>query len=139
MLSARPVPRILVVDDDPAICAMCAEFLTDEGYRVTTAADGQAALDSLAGALVDLILMDLSMPRMDGLTACIALQGNPRTHFIPIVIISAASETLRDRADLIACAAAVVLPKPFDLDTLLTTVQALVGGGTEQLPAVSRA
>jgi two-component system response regulator MprA len=122
----RPPARILVVDDDPVICDMCAEMLADAGYRVTTAGDGQAALDSLQGTPVDLVLMDLMMPVMDGLTACVALQADPRTRTIPIVIISAALHLMAARGAEIADMVVAVIQKPFDLDDLLLTVQQVI-------------
>lgn len=115
--------HILVVDDDPDIQIVCAAILTAAGYRVTTAYNGQAALDTLADTPVDLILMDHRMPGMDGLTAGRILQENPRTRGIPIILFSAVSER---QAGLFAGVAVAVITKPFELETLLAAVAAFL-------------
>jgi two-component system OmpR family response regulator len=74
---------ILIVDDDRDIRELLAEYLRDEGYGVTTASNGRDALEQLARRAVVAILMDLSMPVMDGRAVCTSLQrgGNPPRSF----------------------------------------------------------
>ena len=109
--------RILVVDDEPAIRHLISDFLTDEGYDVATAGDGQAALDLIAWGSPDLVISDVMMPRCDGLSV---LQTLRRAGImIPVVLMSAAP--LQQ-----GIVAAPLIPKPFDLDALLGQVQRLL-------------
>lgn len=115
---------ILLVEDDPAIRALLAEFLTEEGYVVATATDGADALDQLAATpvLPQLILLDLMMPRMNGWTFRIQQSSVPRWLEIPVFVLTA-SPTL---AVTVVPPPADVLAKPVDLDTLLDKVQRCV-------------
>ena len=119
--------RILVVDDDPVLQRYCCLLLELEGYQVLAADDGQAALDTLQTTPVDLVLMDLMMPGLDGLSACVELQADPRTSNIPVVILSAATHLMAARGAEIAGIVVAVLQKPFDPDELIGTVRQIVG------------
>ncbi len=89
-MTATPI-QILVVDDDPLVREMLREILTDSGYRAETAEDGQAALDRLAaGDPVDLILSDMNMPRLDGLSLIRTLRG--RGEDVPVIILTGNEE-----------------------------------------------
>jgi CheY-like chemotaxis protein len=116
---------ILVADDDPAICALLGEFLQSLGYRVHTVASGREALDCARRLQPTLVITDLSMPEMDGEDLAEALQREPDTAHIPVVLMSA----WRGQLDKVArrAAADAYLPKPFDLDTVERLVIALVG------------
>lgn len=101
---------VLVVDDYEDSRAMCAEYLEFMGYRVSVAADGHEALER-ARELPDLILMDLSLPRMDGWTAIRELKRDPATSAIPIVVLTGhALRSLEARAMEAGCAAFVTKP-----------------------------
>jgi CheY-like chemotaxis protein len=115
---------ILVVDDEPPVRALCAEILADEGYVVLMARDGREALVLARSQPPALILMDIMMPGLDGLAACYALQADAATRHIPIILMSAFGDA-RARAATASCAAAAILPKPFDLENLLSTVHKL--------------
>ena len=110
--------RVLVVDDDRHIREMVAEMLEYEGYAVATAADGLAALDWLAHAHADVIVLDYAMPRCDAPAFVAAYRARPGAA-APIVLLTAAHDVearcRRVRAD--GC-----LGKPFDLDVLLAVV-----------------
>jgi CheY-like chemotaxis protein len=116
---------ILVVDDDPAIRAMYTEILADEGYGVQTAENGQDAIAQIHAHQTDLIMMDIMMPIMDGLTACTKIKADPEMQGVPIIIMSAGTN-LRRQAEEFACLAAAIIPKPIDLDYLLDTVKRLI-------------
>ncbi len=112
-------PRVLVVDDDPAIRELVATLLADEGWAVRAAADGLVALAAAEAWRPDLIVSDVAMPRLDGLGLLERLrQRGDRT---PLVLISAgASISARPNVWFVA--------KPFDLDHLLAAVaRATVG------------
>ncbi len=123
--------HVVVVDDEPMIREICADILEDEGYAVSTAGNGREAVDLVTNDAADLVLMDIMMPVMDGISACRALQADARTRDIPIVVMSAAAN-LRLHAPDLGCGVAAVVPKPFDFDELLAIVARLVvppGGG----------
>ncbi|MDA0647246.1 response regulator, partial [Nonomuraea ferruginea] len=79
--------RLLVVDDEPALREALQSSLEFEGYKVTTADDGQEALDELAGSPYDAVLLDVMMPRLDGLTACRRLRAGG--NHIPVLMLTA--------------------------------------------------
>src|SRR5712691_8005234 len=118
--------HILVVDDDPLMLALVAEILLDEGYRVTTAANGAEALERVTEAVPAVILTDLMMPVMDGPALVRACRAEPTTAGLPIVILSAAPSALQDGAALLSVQHAI--PKPFDTDSLVGIVACLVAG-----------
>lgn len=80
--------RILVVEDTELLRRIYEDRLEQDGHEVTTAADGQECLHIVRSQDVDLILLDLIMPKMSGLEALEALKGDPRTHDIPVIILS---------------------------------------------------
>ena len=98
--------RILIVDDFEDARELYAEFLRLRGYEVTGAADGQAALHLALPAQYDAIVLDLALPRLDGIAVLRALRADPGTANTPIIILSASvggearEETLRAGADL---------------------------------------
>jgi len=94
---ARVAPqcgRILVVDDDPNVPELIGQWIEGEGWRIDWAADGAAALDSLSSQRPHVILLDLLMPRMDGLAFLDAIGGDPRYRDIPVIVLT--SKTLDD-------------------------------------------
>ncbi|HUS16236.1 MAG TPA: response regulator [Chloroflexia bacterium] len=117
--------RLLVVDDDPAIREVCVDLLSGEGYEVTSVSNGREAVDQLAAEPSDLVLMDLMMPELDGVTACKLIKANARTKNIPVIIMSA-GDNLRARTRELQGIAAAIVSKPFDFDDLLLTVQQLI-------------
>lgn len=111
---------VLVVDDDPYIREALAEVLEDEGYPVATAADGEEALERLAGAPAPaLILLDLRMPGMSGWELRRRLLADPSLAGIPVVLLSADSRLEEAQAVL---GAAGSLRKPPSLEDLLAAV-----------------
>ncbi|MFB9834311.1 response regulator transcription factor [Actinoallomurus acaciae] len=115
--------RILVVDDEPAVRESLASSLAFEDYEVVTAADGVSALDELDRVRPDLAILDILMPRMDGLTACRRLRARGET--LPVLMLTA-RDTVGDRVTGLDAGADDYLVKPFDLDELLARVRALL-------------
>lgn len=111
------VCSILVVDDDPAIRELIALALVDEGYAVVTAADGATALLLVERGRPSVVLLDLSMPTLDGRGFLRGL--GVRGIILPVIIVSAERDARRTAAEL---GVAAVLSKPFDLDKMLATV-----------------
>jgi CheY-like chemotaxis protein len=85
----QPVPLILVVDDNRDVRLALSTLLTDEGYEVTEASDGDLGLDAARERKPDLILLDLMMPRMDGFETLKELKKNENLADIPVVVLTA--------------------------------------------------
>ncbi|HMA33529.1 MAG TPA: response regulator [Chloroflexia bacterium] len=118
-------PKVLVVDDDPAILEICSDLLRTEGYDVAVATNGQQAVDQVHADPPSVVLMDIMMPVMDGVEACRRIKGNSGTAEIPIVLMSARTNLTRQSQDLVLADALVA--KPFDIDYLLKTIHELIG------------
>ncbi|MCC6174178.1 MAG: response regulator [Chloroflexi bacterium] len=115
--------RVLVVEDDDLIRSVLEAALEDEGYLVRTAPHGRAALAVLERQPIDVVLLDLMLPIMDGWTFLKERQQRGIRPAVPVAIVSA-SRTARD-LDAAALGVAAVIPKPFDLDDLLAVVARL--------------
>jgi two-component system, chemotaxis family, chemotaxis protein CheY len=113
------VATVLVVDDDEDIRDLIQLELEDGGYRVLTAPDGQVALDLLGRSRIDLILLDMRMPVMDGWTFARQYRQWSIPH-APIVVITAAKDASQRAAEI---AADDHLSKPFELKDLDAVVQ----------------
>jgi DNA-binding response OmpR family regulator len=120
---------ILVVDDDPVIQKLLAVNFEMEGYRVVTAGDGVEGLERVASDHPDLVLLDVMMPRMDGLEVARRLKSDPVTAAIPILLLSAKAQSADVLGGLDAGADDYVT-KPFDPLELLEKVAALIGRAT---------
>ncbi|HOA89779.1 MAG TPA: response regulator transcription factor [Propioniciclava tarda] len=114
--------HILVVDDDQAVRDSLARSLSYSGYEVVTAPDGVAALAQLSAARPDAVIMDVMMPRLDGLetTRMLRTSGND----VPILILTA-RDAVGDRVDGLDAGADDYMVKPFALDELLARLRAL--------------
>jgi len=123
-------PLVLVVDDMPDARQICAEYLEYRHYRVETAEDGLEALVKARELRPDLILMDLSMPRLDGCEATRRLKSDARTAAIPIIAVTAhGSSGAPEQALDAGCVAVVMKPVPLrDLEGEIR--RALAGGGS---------
>jgi len=113
---------ILVVDDDQAVRDSLARSLQYSGYEILTAEDGVDALAKLAGARPDAVIMDVMMPRLDGLETTRMLRQNGSD--VPILILTA-RDAVEDRVDGLDAGADDYMVKPFALDELLARLRAL--------------
>ena len=118
--------QVLVVDDDPDVREMLTRTLERQGWVVTTAEDGRAALDAVATRKPDLILLDLMMPRMDGFEFVTELRKRPDGRSIPIVVITAKTLTKEDRLLLQGHVQKVLQKGDFNRDTLLLELREIV-------------
>lgn len=124
-LVSRARPGVLVVDDLAANRELLEGLLADLGYEVRVARDGIEALAAIEVEEPDLILLDIDMPRMDGLTLCRRLKADPVRRLIPVVLITALQERETRLAGL-GAGADDFLTKPFDAKELLVRTKVLL-------------
>ncbi|GAB2625045.1 response regulator transcription factor [Streptomyces capparidis] len=115
--------RVLVVDDEPAVREALRRSLAFEGYEVDLAPDGLAALELVAARAPDVVVLDVLMPRMDGLTAARRLRASGSR--VPVLMLTA-RDTVGDRVTGLDAGADDYLVKPFELDELLARLRALL-------------
>jgi DNA-binding response OmpR family regulator len=114
--------RVLVVEDDEDIADVLRRSLRNEGYEVRTSADGVEALDVASGFVPDLVVLDLGLPRMDGVEVCRRLRADSD---VPILMLTARTET-DDRVIGLDSGADDYLVKPFERRELLARIRALL-------------
>jgi adenylate cyclase len=119
---ADPV-TVLAVDDQPANLRLLEAVLSPRGYHVRTAGSGAEALAALAEEDVDLVLLDIVMPGMDGYQVCRAIRADQRFAFLPVVMITAAGN--QERLQALEAGADDFVAKPFDKGELLARVASL--------------
>jgi class 3 adenylate cyclase/CheY-like chemotaxis protein len=121
----RDTPLILVVDDQPDNRRILEARLASLGYGVAMAVDGQEAIDQTLALTPDLILLDVMMPKLDGLEVCRRLRADGRLPFIPIVLVTARSDT-KDLVAGLEAGANDYLTKPVDGAALTARVRSML-------------
>jgi DNA-binding response OmpR family regulator len=116
--------RVLVVEDDLDIVELLRHYLEREGWGVDTVGDGRRALERVRHEAYDLLILDLQLPGLDGLTLCGALRGDPRSQNLPIVMLTARGDET-DRIVGLEVGADDYIVKPFSPKELLARVRAL--------------
>jgi two-component system phosphate regulon response regulator PhoB len=116
---------ILLAEDDPDILHMVAYKLRRAGFEVVETTDGHAALDACRREPPDLVLLDVRMPRMDGIAVCRELRAGPRTGDLPIVMLTARARD-QDRELALAAGATDYVVKPFSPRALVERVEAVL-------------
>jgi len=119
--STQSTPAVLMVDDTPANLGVLYEVLSTAGYSVLVAEDGESALERAAYAQPDLILLDVMMPGIDGFETCRRLKEQPETQAIPIIFMSALSDTV-DKIRGLQLGAVDYITKPFQHEEVLARV-----------------
>ena len=121
--SVAGAPRVLVVDDDPAVTSVLYRGLTRAGYQVHEEQDGDAALRAIDRWLPDLMLLDIMMPGMDGLTVCRRARAGDPT--LAILMLTGKTETM-DQIVGLESGADDYLVKPFSMSVLVARIRALL-------------
>ena len=114
--------RILLIEDDSRLAAMVSEYLGGAGYRVATAASGAAGLEQLGAVPYDALVLDLTLPDMDGLEVCRRLRARWQ---LPVLMLTARGDAM-DRIVGLEIGADDYLPKPFEPRELLARLKAIL-------------
>jgi DNA-binding response OmpR family regulator len=118
----QATPKILVVDDDPGLCDLLQRYLSEQGFEVSVAADGEEMDERLKAQPVDLLILDLMLPGEDGLAIARRLRSESG---LPIIILSARGDEV-DRIVGLEVGADDYLPKPFNPRELLARIRAVL-------------
>jgi adenylate cyclase len=121
----RTPPRILVVDDNPTNLEVLQVRLSAQGYEVLTAVDGEDALRRTRELEPDLVLLDVMMPKLDGISVLKELKADTTLRFIPVILVTAKSDT-RDIVDGLEAGGDDYLTKPFEQAALVARVRSLL-------------
>lgn len=118
-----PEYTVLIVDDDTAITFGATLRLEAEGYKTDVATDGDEGIEKAISGQPDAVLLDVRMPRLDGLTALKTLRDDPRTKHIPVIMLSA---SLRDKQTALEAGAQYFLTKPYRSQQVLAALNAVL-------------
>lgn len=116
---------LLIVDDSASMRQLVTFALKGAGYEVIAAVNGKDALSKLGGVKVDMVVTDLNMPEMDGITLIRQLRSSPATKFTPVVMLTTESQESR-KAEGKQAGASGWIVKPFTPDQLIETVKRFV-------------
>lgn len=123
-MNAQGCHTVLVVEDDPEIRELETFLLGAEGYCVVSLPDGEEVLERAKAEGVDLVLLDLMLPRKHGNQVLEELRNDPATSEVPVIVVSAYPKQLQNTPQV-----KMVLAKPFDVTDLLDAVGETVGDG----------
>ncbi len=118
--------KVLIVDDEPNILLSLEFLMQRAGYQIETAADGEAALQCIAAAAPDLVLLDVNMPKRDGFDVCQTLRANPDWKAVRVIMLTAKGRDV-EREKGIALGADDYITKPFATQDVVDKVKAILG------------
>ena len=119
-------PQLLMIEDDARLAAMVGEYLTQSGYRVAHAGDGETGLAMLQDSPADLVVLDLMLPGIDGLEVCRRIRAQPgEAARVPVLMLTAKGDPM-DRIVGLELGADDYLPKPFEPRELLARIRAVL-------------
>ena len=115
--------KIMVVDDEPELVDMVRLILESDGYDVVTASGGQEALEKIPVEMPALVLLDIIMPKMDGWEVFSRIKGNPKTHDIPVIMLTAKDQRIDKLIGLHVVKVNDYITKPFGRAELLERIK----------------
>ncbi len=121
-MTLNPAFNILIVDDNPTNLSVLSEALTNAGYQIAVATDGESALEQVEYYLPDLILLDVQMPGIDGFETCQRLKMQPLTQDLPIIFMTALAD-LENKIKGLSLGAVDYITKPFQQNEVLARVK----------------
>ena len=129
--------QILVVDDDPAVRKLLEGYLADHGFRVLSAESGAGMTQKLAKHSVDLVILDLMMPNIDGFKVCQKIKSTRQTRHIKILVLTgyASPENIQKALE---CGADLCMAKPFKISDLQEKIEELFAGGSPRAERASQ-
>jgi two-component system alkaline phosphatase synthesis response regulator PhoP len=122
--------KVLIVDDEPNVRQLVSKILSRD-YTVIEARDGEEALNAVRSQKPGIVIMDMMMPKMDGLTACYAIKKDPATKSIPVVMLTAIDQELNKKLSMTVMGANKYMTKPFSTQELLETIKQLLNGSEQ--------
>ena len=122
--------KVLIVDDEPNVRQLVSKILSRD-YTVIEARDGEEALNVVRSQKPGIVIMDMMMPKMDGLTACYAIRKDPATKSIPVVMLTAIDQELNKKLSTTVMGASKYMTKPFNAQELLETIKQLLDGSEQ--------
>ena len=117
--------RILLVDDDPELLAALEVKLGKEGFEIETAPDGEVALETIRKKLPDLVILDVNMPRLNGMEVCKAIRSDEQTRDLAVIMLTARDDEI-DRVLGLEFGADDYVTKPYNARDLILRVKALL-------------
>ncbi len=136
-MSARPPTRILVAEDDPDIGSLLDHYLRKAGFMATVVTSGRDVMPQIKREAPDLVVLDLMLPGLDGLSVCRAIRADANTAAIPIIMLTAKAEE-SDRIVGLELGADDYITKPFSPNEVVARVRALLRRAHRAAPANSR-
>jgi two-component system, sensor histidine kinase and response regulator len=119
------MPKVLLVDDEPSNLELAQALVSQEGYQVILASDGEIAWQMVQESRPDLVMLDIVMPKMNGLEACRKIKTNPLTYSIPVIIVTALNSP-EEKIKAIKAGADDFIGKPFDRLELSARLKSLL-------------
>src|SRR5512143_130065 len=119
------MPKIVIVEDENTLAETLAENLTDDGYKVQIAENGDSGLNLIRSEVPDLIILDIMLPILDGLSVCRIVRKDPTTAHIPIIMLTARGTEV-DKIIGLESGADDYITKPFGLGEFLARVRAVM-------------
>lgn len=116
---------IMIVDDSPVIRQIVRDGLEDNGYQVVTAINGKRAMSLIQKNSPDLIVSDIEMPEMNGFELCKTLKANPKTAFVPFIVMSSKNDAFHTKR-MIQHGTAAYIHKPFNVDQLVILIEKIL-------------
>ena len=117
--------KVLIVDDEAANLELAAALVSAEGYQPILASDGETALQQIQAHRPDIIILDIVMPKMNGIETCRKIKTNPRSYSIPVIIVTALNSQ-EEKMKAIAAGADDFITKPFDRMELSARLKSLI-------------